>query len=303
MSSPLLVQRGREAIDTVIAKRRLRFRFMKHEKWENALFVHWPVDPLEMEKMLPKHLVPDLFNGTAWVGLVLLTERGVGPGGSLLEFVRYALKVDHLGANVRTYVRRREGAGRGGTGDPGIYFFSLECSSAFAAFGARVAGIPYFFSSMSRSITPAVPSGGSPGSNGTTPAADSNQVSKYEFSSTRLSCWSFLFRQAPDVSAKWSTKLPVKESGSEAEGWEERARWFVERYSVYAAFPLGNGPFTLRGDVTHPKWPLEHVELEELNAAPLLLAAGFSPKVLLTEPHVCFSPGVGPIEFWMLEPL
>jgi len=290
----LLGEEGRKAIDAVIAKRRLRVRFMRHDKWENALFVHWPVDPKEMEKMLPKHLVPDLFDGMAWVGLVLLTERGVGPHFDIGR----SLALDHLGANVRTYVRRRNGAGVGGSGDPGIYFFSLECSNLFAALGARVAGIPYYFSAMSRSITHDVKSDDAPGT-----VADGNQLSNFAFSSTRLSCWSFLFRRTPDVSARWRVNVSANDSKSLPEEFEARARWFVERYSVYAAFPLGKGPLTLRGDVTHPSWPLREVELEQLNATPLLVAAGFSPKILLAEPHVCFSPGVGPIDFWMLEPL
>merc|ERR1712216_648946 len=75
-------------------------------------------------------------------GLVLLTERGVSVTPAAGRKV--APKVDHFGANVRTYVRR--------AGVPGIYFFSLECSSLAASIGARLAGIPYFFARMSRTV-------------------------------------------------------------------------------------------------------------------------------------------------------
>lgn len=297
MKAPPLVEKvGREAIDTVISKRKAPIRFMRHDKWENALFVHWPVDPEVIEKLLPKDLVPDVLDGMAWVGLVLLTERGVS---SHLEMVRRMHCIDHLGANVRTYVRRREGHGVGGSGDPGIYFFSLECSSIPAALGARVAGIPYFISDMTRSIT----QGNGWISTNTDPAdLDGNQPARCTFSSCRASCWPFS-RGTPDVQAKWHVKAPADASQSLPEEFEVRARWFVERYSVYAAFPLGKGPITLRGDVTHPKWPLQEVELEELDAVTLLVAAGLPATILSEEPHVCFSPGVGPVEFWMLEPL
>lgn len=293
----LVKKGGREDIDTVISNRTLPIRFMRHDKWENALFVHWPVDPQEMEKLLPGNLVPDLLDGMAWVGLVLLTERGVS---SHLDIARRIVRpIDHLGANVRTYVRRRNGEGKGGSGDPGIYFFSLECSSSTAALGARVAGIPYFISDMKRSIT----QGNGWQSMNTEPAdLDGNQPATCTFSSARSSCWPF-FTGTPSVQARWRVKAPADASKPLPESFEARARWFVERYSVYAAFPLGKGPLTLRGDVTHPRWPLQEVDIEQLDAVELLVAAGFSAKILTQEPHACFSSGVGPVEFWMLEPL
>jgi len=83
----------------------------------------------------------------------------------------------------------------------------------------------------------------------------------------------------------------------------ERARWFVERYSVYAAWPLGRGPVLLRGDVQHPSWPLQRAAIEHLDASTLVEAAGL-PGIFSNEPaHVCFSRGVGPVHFWMLEPV
>jgi len=127
--------------DVVIASRKLKFKFMQHSGWENALFVHWPVDPAIVADMLPQGLEPDILEGYAWLGLVLLTERGISAHHPL---VRRAGLIDHYGANVRTYVRR--------DGIAGIFFFSLECSSILASLGARVAGIPYCPASMSRTV-------------------------------------------------------------------------------------------------------------------------------------------------------
>lgn len=298
----------REAIEDVIAKRRFRFRFMKHDSWENALFVHWPVDPAFLAARLPRGLKPDVREGRAWVGLVLLTERGVSAHHWLGR--KLVSPIDHFGANVRTYVCH---------GDvPGIFFWSLECSSILASIGARIAGIPYFPASMRRIVdierpisAPAVTST-SQCCNGEylrplraaaeCPDATSNPQGRddfvFEFSSVRTG----LRGKRPAVSAHWRLG-----GGSEdQELFEERAQWFVERYSVYAAWPLGRGPLLLRGDVQHPPWRVEPAALEALDAAPLLAAAGLPGVVDSSEaarPHVCFSRGVGPVHFWMLEPV
>ncbi len=83
---------------------------------------------------------------------MLLTEQGVGPGAPFrsvtknLSFVPGLAHVDHYGANVRVYVTDANGQ------NPGIFFFSLECSSLKATLGANVFGIPYVYASMSRTL-------------------------------------------------------------------------------------------------------------------------------------------------------
>lgn len=278
-----------EASQALIAKRYLKFRFMMHDAWENALFVHWPVLPERLTEMLPRGLEPDIMDGSAWVGLVLLTERGVSSSHPLGRAL--VPPIDHLGANIRTYVRRN--------GVPGIFFWSLECSSTLASIGARAAGIPYFPASMSRSVD-------------FEPFAKNKDVDvqkaepgfTFEFSSTRYGICS-----PPRVSARWRLQSG---NGSEHDGlcdtengFTRRARWFVERYSVYAAWPWGKGPLLLRGDVQHPQWPLQRAVIESLDASELLQAAGWTELASGENlaPHVCFSRGVGPVEFWMLEPV
>eukprot|EP00408_Alexandrium_pacificum_P045788 CAMPEP_0171258006 /NCGR_PEP_ID=MMETSP0790-20130122/54150_1 /TAXON_ID=2925 /ORGANISM="Alexandrium catenella, Strain OF101" /LENGTH=281 /DNA_ID=CAMNT_0011726157 /DNA_START=24 /DNA_END=870 /DNA_ORIENTATION=- len=281
---------------------------MKHDAWENALFVHWPVDPAFLAAHLPQGLEPDIHEGQAWVGLVLLTERGVLRIGRKL-----VPPIDHIGANVRTYVRR---------GDvPGIFFWSLECSSVLASIGARLAGIPYFPATMRRTVDVERPVS-VPGARGSSDgclqpqrgtcegaaaggAGDSNQQAGdgfvFDFASQR----SGLRARRPTVSARWRLAAEA-ESAEERDVFHARARWFVERYSVYAAWPWGRGPVLLRGDVQHPSWTVQPAVLEKLEAAPLLEAAGLQgvcdgPEA--QKPHVCFSRGAGPVEFWMLEPV
>jgi len=263
---------------------------MRHDAWENALFVHWPVDPARLAALLPQGLEPDVHEGSAWIGLVLLTERGVSAhhwfGRKLVR------PIDHLGANIRTYVRR---------GDmTGIFFWSLECSSFLASFGARTAGIPYFPSSMQRSVD--VEPFGTRAVRGQSEPADNQQSGDgfvFSFSSVRKG----FGVNRPSVSASWRISTdPVQED----QLFEERARWFVERYSVFAAWPWGTGPVLLRGDVQHPAWPVQRAVVESLDAQSLLAAAGVADAIAdgpgMGKPHVCFSRGVGPVHFWMLEP-
>ena len=52
-------------------------RFMRHESWDDALFVHYPVDAAALQRRLPPGLVVDTHDGVAYVGVVLLTESGI----------------------------------------------------------------------------------------------------------------------------------------------------------------------------------------------------------------------------------
>jgi len=275
-----------EASQALIAQRYLKFRFMMHDAWENALFVHWPVSPERLAEMLPRGLEPDIMDGFAWVGLVLLTERGVSSSHPLGRIL--VPPIDHLGANIRTYVRHN--------GVPGIFFWSLECSSTLASIGARAAGIPYFPASMSRKVD------FEPFAKNTEDDAQKAEPGfTFEFSSRRTGIFN-----TPRVSARWRLQLGGSDLDEMDEDFTRRAKWFVERYSVYAAWPWGKGPLLLRGDVQHPQWPLQRAVIESLDASELLEAAGWTELASgesSSLPHVCFSRGVGPVEFWMLEPV
>eukprot|EP00932_Pfiesteria_piscicida_P004613 SRR837773.1452.p2 GENE.SRR837773.1452~~SRR837773.1452.p2 ORF type:complete len:242 (-),score=33.46 SRR837773.1452:42-689(-) len=174
-------------------------------------------------------------DGFAWIGLVLLTERGVSAYHPLGR--RLLKPLDHLGANVRTYVKHN--------GVPGIFFWSLECSSMLASIGARAAGIPYFPARMWRSVDVDRPVTGAlapsawagtlrPGS-----AGCSAGLLRTSGESVKADGDTFEFRSgralsgSPSVSARWKLRQPA---GDQTE-FLRRAAWFVERYSVYAAWP------------------------------------------------------------------
>lgn len=40
------------------------------QRWNDLLFAHWPVPAASIARLLPAGLVPDTFDGSAWIGVV-----------------------------------------------------------------------------------------------------------------------------------------------------------------------------------------------------------------------------------------
>ena len=103
------------------------------QTWNYTSFVHWPC-PLEaMRPLIPAALDIDLFEGRAWLSLVMFqAERTRIPGLPPLPPLSTFTEI-----NLRTYVTA--------PGDrPALWFFSLEASHPPTVVGARViAGVPY----------------------------------------------------------------------------------------------------------------------------------------------------------------
>ena len=102
------------------------------QQWLDLAYVHWRYEPDAVAALLPPGLDVDTFDGSAWVGLIPFTMRGIGlargPG------------VPYLGSfsevNVRTYVCRG--------GRPGVWFFSLDVDRFLPAAVARLTyRLPY----------------------------------------------------------------------------------------------------------------------------------------------------------------
>ena len=96
------------------------------QKWRDLLFLHWAVSPQALRPLVPPELELDLFEGTAYIGLVPFTMKGVRPVG--LPPV-WGLSSFHE-TNLRTYVRM-------GDRDPGVWFFNLEAANSVAVRVAR----------------------------------------------------------------------------------------------------------------------------------------------------------------------
>lgn len=96
------------------------------QSWRHLLFLHWEVDPAIIGPSLPEGLVPDLFEGRAYLGVVPFFMQGVRPRGlpSVPGISNF------LELNVRTYVHDA-------TGQPGVWFYSLDASNPLACAIAR----------------------------------------------------------------------------------------------------------------------------------------------------------------------
>ena len=153
----------------------LGFRFRIHDRWANVLFLHWRL-PAHLEGILEENtaqFVVDRYDGSAWIGLILLTEENVGPSIGRSQWPC----LTHHGVNVRTYVRGCDETTRG------IHFSSLECNDEFTAFGANFFGMPYKVAEMKRSYA----SGHDDASSSEEPTTISANRYYYKMQSQRLS--------------------------------------------------------------------------------------------------------------------
>jgi uncharacterized protein len=122
-------------IDRLAPMKRPRQRAIMRQGWRELLFIHWPVSPEPLRSLVPPQLELDLFEDTAYVGLVPFTMTGVRPVG--LPAVP-GLSSFHE-TNLRTYVRLADR-------DPGVWFFNLEAANAIAVLLARALfHLPYHY--------------------------------------------------------------------------------------------------------------------------------------------------------------
>jgi uncharacterized protein YqjF (DUF2071 family) len=190
------------------------------QTWEDLLFAHWRVPADELRRLLPRALELDTFADEAWLGITPFRLTGLRARGTVpLPRVSTFLEL-----NVRTYVTV-EGKG-------GIWFFSLDATSALAVAGARRAyHLPYF------------PTRGS----------FTQHDGALDFSSSRSE------GDRPRVfAARYGPAGPVApaEPGT-------LAYFLTERYCLYAASGRGE---LWRADIHHAPWPLQPAEATiELN--------------------------------------
>ncbi len=111
---------------------------LMHQSWHSLTFLHWPIDPADLRRLLPAYLSLDTWEGQAYIGIVPFK----------MVNIRFARGYPVVGArnfpetNVRTYVI-------GPNGDPGVWFFSLDAASRTAVAGGRsIYGLPYHFAKM-----------------------------------------------------------------------------------------------------------------------------------------------------------
>jgi hypothetical protein len=102
------------------------------QSWKRLAFLHWRVDVDALASRLPPGIEPDVFDGSAWIGVTPFVVHSVR--------TRFTPPLPWLSTfaetNVRTYITR--------DGKPGIWFLSLDTPRRPAIFGARRAyRLPY----------------------------------------------------------------------------------------------------------------------------------------------------------------
>lgn len=109
-----------------------------HQQWRKLLFMHWRVDEKLLRPLIPHALTIDTFDGSAWIGVVPFTMRGIH--ASFLPPIPGTSAFHEL--NVRTYVHHQ--------GVPSVWFLSLDAANKLAVWGARkFYHLPYFNAQMS----------------------------------------------------------------------------------------------------------------------------------------------------------
>ncbi len=191
--------------------------------WHDLLFAHWPIAADAMARLLPAGLEVDTFDHYAWAGVVPFWMDQVRIRMIGNRCITIPGTAEFCELNLRTYVRSKV------TGLRGVYFFSLDASSALAVLGARTLfHLPYFLAAMQRHAEPA----------GTV-----------HYSSKRL-----LTRRSIGFEAKYRSLQPTPMPG--AAGTLEH--FLTERYCLFTP----HAGRILVGHIHHLPWPLEPAEAE-----------------------------------------
>lgn len=114
-------------------------RVVASQEWRDVAFLHWRADPADVAPLLPPGVIPDVFDGSTWVGLIgfRLARATLGTSPAIPYFGTFAE------VNVRLYGVDTEGR-------RGVVFLSLEASRLAAVVAARAAfSIPYFWARTS----------------------------------------------------------------------------------------------------------------------------------------------------------
>jgi uncharacterized protein YqjF (DUF2071 family) len=192
------------------------------QRWNDLLFAHWPVHASSIAPLLPEGLVPDEFQGSAWLGVVPFWLDRIKVRG--LPSIPGMRRFPDL--NVRTYVRDEY------TATPGMYFFSLDATNLMAvALAHTFFHLPYHWVEMRL-----------------------DQQSEREFSfysRRRFSRRSVIFK------ARYRGLGPTRKLADCKTGTLEY--FLMERSCLFTRNRVGE-PF--RANLHHVPWPLEEAEAE-----------------------------------------
>lgn len=229
-----------------------------YQSWHDLLFVHWRLPTEICQQSLPAGLTVDTRQGEAWLGLIAFYMSGVRP--SWFPAVPYLSRFAET--NLRTYVRCE-------SGEPGIWFFSLEAARLLAVLAARAGWqLPYHWAHMSCQ----------------------RQGNRLRYASRR-----WLDRSNASTSITAEILQSDEEASPATSGTLEE--FLVERYVFYNLDRRGQ---LQQGRVRHRPYPLLAAQLIECQQS-LCAASGLA--VAGPAEHIVFSPGLeveivglGPVE-------
>ncbi len=216
-------------MNTPTAEQRLAMRMhpdhrsVMRQRWAGLLFLHWPVDPALIAERLPAGLHVDTYDGYAWLGVVPFFMHRIRPVAlPPVPWLSWFMEL-----NVRTYVHDDDG-------NPGVWFFSLDCNQPFAVEFARLAfRLPYHHARMRSE------------------SHDGRMI--YQCRRKIPGAVEALYDYHPPIDPK-----PAVEGSLE---------WFlVERYALFASAP-GNRLF--RGMVNHKPYQIAPARCDQWSAEPL----------------------------------
>ena len=232
------------------------------QHWTDAVFLHWRIPEPVASSFMPPGVVPDSFDGSAWVGLIgfRMQGAGLGRGPGVPYFGSFAE------INVRLYSREPDGT-------RGVVFLSLDASRLAVVLAARAAGIPYVWSLTSftgaDALHPAGPTGPAGGAGGGAAVGLAGRETGYSVRRFRGGARSD-FAVVPEFDVEATDPLSVH---------------LTARFGLHSRF-RGR---TLYVPNTHGAWPLYRARLTRLEDQ-LVRAAGI--EVAGPPESVLFSPGV-----------
>lgn len=189
--------------------------------WHDLLFMHWKVDADQLRAHMPPSLELDTWDGQAWIGIVPFRMSGVSL--RWLPDLPWVSTFPEL--NVRTYVV-------GPDGQPGVWFYSLDASSALAVKGARwLYHLKYMHAKIRFQQNR---------------NCDCGSWIRYSSQRTHRN------EPAAELSVEYRPIGPAYEA---ARG--TLLDWLTSRYSLFSADRQGN---LHRGDIVHDPWSLRDAQ-------------------------------------------
>jgi uncharacterized protein YqjF (DUF2071 family) len=185
------------------------------QSWNDLLFAHWPVARDRLRELIPAFLELDTFDNEAWLAVTPFRLTDLSPRG--IPALPWVSAFNEI--NVRTYVVYE--------GMPGVYFFSLDASSAMAVGGATTMfHLPYFLADI---------------------RADDDR-GRLHYKSRRSN------GDGAEFEARYAPAGPVFEPDP---GTLEY--WLTERYCLYTHDAAANA---YRVEIHHKPWQLQIAEAE-----------------------------------------